>query len=88
MTAAEAAPQVSATPVLDSSKDSPKDMLQLWTVFELLRAAPEVLLNCRGEQNEDTDSWLEFRRAAEQQALGQILLQDWSEQQQQSLFEV
>lgn len=84
MTAASAAPQRSGETRSDSSNvkskntasiGNTKELQQLWTIFGLLRAAPEVIVDCI-DNNEDTNSFLEFRRAAEQQSLSQIL-QDW-----------
>ena len=78
MTAASAAPQRDGELVKsdDTNNGSNKDTQQLWTIYKLLRSAPQVLVDCL-DNNEDSNSWLEFRRAAEQQSLVHIL-QDWS----------
>ena len=79
MTAAAASPQNGYAPLVESAVaksekvvDPQKDLLKLRTIFELLRASPEVLFECLGN-NDETDSWLEFRRAAQQQSLTNIL---------------
>jgi hypothetical protein len=84
MTSAAAAPQKdgetcdksSLLKTGDMSNGTCKELQQLWTIYKLLRAAPEVLVDCL-DNNDDNNSWLEFRRAAEQQSLAQIL-QHWS----------
>jgi hypothetical protein len=84
MTSAAAAPQKdgetcdksSLLKTGDMSNGRCKELQQLWTIYKLLRAAPEVLVDCL-DNNDDNNSWLEFRRAAEQQSLAQIL-QHWS----------
>lgn len=89
MTAATAAPQMQD--VASSRSITYKDYSQIETIFELLRAAPEVLSNRLDDENnnEETESFLEFRRAAEQQSLSQIL-QHWPVvgEQQQSPFQI
>lgn len=79
MVAAAAAPQMNDASI--NGDDSYKNTLQVWTIFELLRAAPEALSSCAVDNDDshegETESFLEFKRAAEQQSLAQIL-EDWS----------